>query len=306
MNDTIISSAPSIAEQTKQLLSADSISAVEKINVIMTDFVPKIINWGISAGIKLLAAIIIISVGFWCAKKITKLVVKALEHRNTDKLLCSFLRSMCSIILKVIVLLTAVQILGVETMSFAAVLAAIGVGIGMALSGTLQNFAGGIVLLLFKPFKVGDFIECQSFSGTIIQIHIFMTEIKTVDNKIIFVPNSVLISSPLTNYTCEDTRRLDIDFSVAYGTNLKQAKEIIENIAANEKGILVDQKTATFVSSLADSCVIITMRSWTKKEDYWTVKYNMNENVYNAFAEKGIDIPFPQVTVHMDKTITNV
>ena len=301
MNDTIILSAPSIAEQTKVLLTADSISAVEKFNVFVTDFVPKIINWGISAGIKLLAAIIIISVGFWVAKKLTKLLVKALEHRNTDKLLCSFLRSMCSIILKVIVLLIAVQILGVETMSFAAVLAAIGVGIGMALSGTLQNFAGGIVLLLFKPFKVGDFIECQSFSGTIIQIHIFMTEIKTADNKIVYVPNSILISTPLTNYTCEDIRRLDIDFSVAYGTNLKLAKETIENIAANEKGILDDPKTTTFVSALAENCVVITMRSWTKKEDFWTVKYNMNENVYNIFAEKGIDIPFPQIKVHMDK-----
>jgi small conductance mechanosensitive channel len=301
MNDSIISSAPDIAAQARELLVADSIPVKEKLGFIVTDIVPQIIEWGINAGLKLLAAIIIIFIGFWIAKKLTRLFVKALEHHNTDRLLCSFLRSICNAVLKIIVLIIAIQILGVETMSFAAVLAAIGVGIGMALSGTLQNFAGGIVLLLFKPFKVGDFIECQSFSGTIMQIHIFMTEIKTPDNKIIFVPNSTLISSPLTNYTKENIRRIDIDFSVAYGTNLKQAKEIIESIAANEKGILQEPETTTFVSSLADSCVVITLRSWTKTEDYWTVKYNMNENVYNAFNEKGIDIPFPQVTVHMQK-----
>jgi len=301
MNDTIMSAAPSIAEQTKGLFEADSISATEKINIIVTDLIPKIIDWGISAALKLLAAIVITSAGFWLARKLTKLFVKTLEHRNTDQLLCSFLRSMCSVILKVIVLIIAVQILGVNTMSFAAILAALGVGIGMALSGTLQNFAGGIVLLLFKPFKVGDFIECQNFSGTICHIRIFMTEIKTSDNKIVFVPNSALTNAPLINYTREDIRRIDIDFSVAYGTNLKQAKEIIESIAANEKGILAEPKTTTFVSSLADNCVIITMRSWTKKDDYWTVKYNMNENIYNAFSEKGIDIPFPQMTVHVQK-----
>ncbi|MDR1553691.1 MAG: mechanosensitive ion channel family protein [Prevotellaceae bacterium] len=301
MNDSIISSTSDIASQAKELLAADSIPVKEKLGFIVNDFVPQIINWGIHAGLKLLAAIIIIIIGFWITKKLTRLVVKALEHRNTEKLLCSFLRSICNIVLKVTVLIIAVQILGVETMSFAAVLAAIGVGIGMALSGTLQNFAGGIVLLLFKPFKVGDFVECQSFSGTIMQIHIFMTEIKTPDNKIVFVPNSTLISSPLTNYTKENIRRIDIDFTVAYGTNLKQAKEIIESIAANESGILSEPATETFVSALADSSVVITLRSWTKTENYWTVKYNMNENVYNAFNEKGIDIPFPQVTVHMEK-----
>jgi small conductance mechanosensitive channel len=301
MNDTLVNHTANAITQATDFLVADSIPVKEKFNIITTDIIPEIIDWGIAAGLKLLTAIIIVSVGFWVSKKLTKIFVKALEHHNTDKLLSSFLRSMCSIILKLIVLIIAIQILGIETMSFAAVLAALGVGIGMALSGTLQNFAGGIVLLLFKPFKVGDFIECGSFSGTIIQIRIFMTEIKTVDNKVIFVPNSTLISSPLINYTREDIRRIDIDFSVAYGTNLKQAKDIIENIAANEKGILAEPKTTTFVSSLADSCVIITMRSWTKTDDYWTVKYNMNENVYNAFNEQGIEIPFPQITVHMQK-----
>ncbi|MDR2064998.1 MAG: mechanosensitive ion channel family protein [Prevotellaceae bacterium] len=301
MNDSIISSTSDIVRQTGELLATDSIPVKEKLDLVISDFVPQIIKWGINAGLKLLAAIIIIVVGFWITKKLTKLIVKALEHRNTDRLLCSFLRSICNIVLKITVLIVAVQILGIETMSFAAVLAAVGVGIGMALSGTLQNFAGGIVLLLFKPFKVGDFVECQSFSGTIMQIHIFMTEIKTPDNKIVFVPNSTLISSPLTNYTKEDIRRIDIDFTVAYGTNLKQAKEIIENIAAKESGILCEPATLTFVSSLADSCVVITLRSWTKTEDYWTVKYNMNENVYNAFNEKGIEIPFPQLAVHIQK-----
>ncbi|MDR3286416.1 MAG: mechanosensitive ion channel [Prevotellaceae bacterium] len=301
MNDTIVNITQNAITQASDFLTTDSIPVKDKLSFIISDFVPKFIEWGITAGLKLIAAIIIISVGFWITKKLTKLFVKALQHRNTDHLLCSFLRSMCNIILKIIVLIIAIQVLGIETMSFAAVLAAIGVGVGMALSGTLQNFAGGIVLLLFKPFKVGDFVECQSFSGTILQIRIFMTEIKTPDNKIVFVPNSTLISSPLINYTREDIRRIDIDFSVAYGTNLKQAKEIIENIAANEKGILQEPATTTFVSSLADSCVIITMRSWTKTNDYWTVKYNMNENIYNAFNEKGIDIPFPQITVHMQK-----
>jgi small conductance mechanosensitive channel len=301
MNDSIISSTSGIVLQAKELLATDSIPAKEKLDLVISDFVPQIIKWGINAGLKLLAAIIIVVIGFWITKKLTKLIGKALEHRNTDALLCSFLRSICNITLKIIVLIIAIQILGVETMSFAAVLAAVGVGIGMALSGTLQNFAGGIVLLLFKPFKVGDFVECQTFSGTIMQIHIFMTEIKTPDNKIVFVPNSTLISSPLTNYTKENIRRIDIDFTVAYGTNLKQAKEIIEDIAAKESGILHEPAASTFVSSLADSCVVITLRSWTKTEDYWTVKYNMNENVYNAFNEKGIDIPFPQLTVHMQK-----
>jgi small conductance mechanosensitive channel len=301
MNDSIISSASDVAAHARELLAADTVPVKEKISFIVTDIVPQIVNWGIHAGLKLLAAIIIIIIGFWITKKLTRLFVKALEHHDTDRLLASFLRSMCNIVLKVTVLIIAIQILGVETMSFAAVLAAIGVGIGMALSGTLQNFAGGIVLLLFKPFKVGDFIECQGLSGTVMQIHIFMTEIKTSDNKIIFVPNSTLISSSITNYTKENIRRIDIDFTVAYGTDLKQARKIIESVAANEKGILRDPEFSTFVSSLADSCVVITLRSWTATDDYWTVKYNMNENVYSAFNENGIDIPFPQVTVHMQK-----
>jgi small conductance mechanosensitive channel len=199
------------------------------------------------------------------------------------------------------VLIIAIQILGVETMSFAAVLAAIGVGVGMALSGTLQNFAGGVVLLLFKPFKVGDFIESQNFSGTIMEMQIFMTVLKSSDNKTVYIPNSALINAPLTNYTKENKRRIDIDFSVAYGTDLKQAKEIIESVAKAEKGILDEPQIYIFVSTLADSSVVITLRAWTKTDDYWTVKYNMNENIYNAFNAKGIDIPFPQMTVHVEK-----
>lgn len=261
----------------------------------ITDFV-------LGIGAKIGIAIVVLIVGFWLAKFLSKAMKRVLIKRETDPSLVSFLTSLVSMLLKTLTVVTAITQLGVEMTSFVAILGAAGLAIGMAFSGTLSNFAGGVMLLLFKPFKVGDFVNVQGETGIVSEILIFNTILKTTDNKVIILANGAVANGTITNFTKSDKRRVDWVFGIAYGDDLKVAKELLQKFADEDEMILNDPDPVFIgLSELADSSVNITMRAWTSTENYWKVFFSMNERVYNEFGDAGLSIPFPQMDVHLQK-----
>lgn len=264
-------------------------------------FLDKLINLSTTLGSKLLAAIIIFLIGRWIVKRLKKLVSNILERRHVEASLSTVTRSLINITLNFLLILMVVGTLGVETSSIIALFASIGVGVGMALSGTLQNFAGGIMILLFKPFKVGDFIEAQGQSGTVKEIQIFNTILTTPDNKIIIIPNGGLSTGITQNYSTEATRRVDWQFGIAYGDNYDKARNVIEKLLNADNRILKNPDYFIALTSLGESSVNIVVRAWVNAPDYWGVYFDMNEKIYKTFAEENINIPFPQLDVHLVK-----
>lgn len=260
--------------------------------------IDKLVEWGINVGKDLIGAILIYIIGRFIIRQISRLVAKILEKRKLEISVQTFLKSLLSILLNLILAFAIVSRLGVETTSFAAILASAGVAIGMALSGNLSNFAGGLIILVFKPFKVGDYIDGQGASGTVKEIQIFHTILSTVDNRIIYVPNGSLSSNAITNYSKQETRRAEWVFGVEYGEDYERVKAVLERIIAADERIL--QTPAPFISlgSLSASSVDIKVRVWTKTADYWDVMFDMNRIVYATFNKEGIGFPFPQLTVH--------
>lgn len=259
----------------------------------------KIFNLATALGSKLVAAIIIFTVGRWIVRKLKKMVCTILVKREVEASLATFTRSLTSIVLNFLLVLIVVGTLGVEISSIIALFASIGVGIGMALSGTLQNFAGGIMILLFKPFKVGDYIEAQGQSGTVKEIQIFNTILTTLDNKVIIVPNGGLSTGITKNYSKEDIRRVDWEFGIAYGDSYDKAKAVIERLLDNDKRVLKEPARFIALTSLGESSVNIVVRGWVNTADYWDVFFDMNEKVYKTFTAENINIPFPQMDVHL-------
>jgi small conductance mechanosensitive channel len=233
----------------------------------------------------------------WMVKKIDKVM----EKRETDDSLKPFLRSLFGALLKTLLIISVLGMLGVEMTSFIAILGAAGLAVGMALSGPLQNFAGGVVILLFKPYRVNDFIEAQGYTGVVKEIQIFTTILLTPDNKTVIIPNGSLATGSLINYSAEPTRRVDFSYGIAYGDSVQKAREIIMGVIATDDRILKDPEPFIGLGELADSSVNLSTRVWVKTEDYWGVFFTMNEKVYEALDQGGISIPFPQVDVHMQK-----
>ena len=255
----------------------------------------------ISIGLKVLAAIIIYAVGAWLIQRIKRLLKKILVKRNVEASLSSFTLSFVSITLTILLLLITVQTLGVDTSSIVALIAGSGLAIGMALSGTLQNFAGGIMILFFKPFKVGDYIETQGYSGTVHSIQITTTVIKTTDNKTVVLPNGGLSGSIINNYSTSQKRRCDWDISIEYGSDIDLAKSVLmEIVNRNGKVLQEPEKPFAALKSLADSAIIVTCRVWVKREDYWDVFYTVNEEIYKELPKRGIGFPYPQLDVHIN------
>lgn len=273
---------------------------METLSVINWDaFLDKLISLGTTLGSKLLAAILILLIGRWIIRRLKKLVNNILEKRQVEASLATFTKSLINITFNFLLALMIVGTLGVETSSIIALFASIGVGIGMALSGTLQNFAGGIMILLFKPFKVGDFIEAQGQSGTVKEIQIFNTILTTPDNKIIIIPNGGLSTGIMQNYSKEALRRVDWQFGIAYGDNYDKAQEVIARLLNADNRILKEPNYFIALTSLGESSVNIVVRAWVNATDYWGVYFDMNEKVYKTFAEESINIPFPQLDVHL-------
>ncbi len=266
---------------------------------MVNDFIAKALNSCIDLGGRILAALIIFIIGKLIVSWINRLFAKMLEKRKVDASIQSFLKSIVNITLLVLLFLAVIGKLGIELTSFAALLASAGVAIGMALSGNLSNFAGGVIILVFRPYKVGDYIEASTgASGTVTDIQIFHTVLTTPDNRIVFAPNGAMSGAVVTNYSRKDTRRVDFSFGVEYGTDFELAKSTIMEVISKDSRILKDPAPFIELGALADSSVNITVRVWVNAADYWGVNFDMNKNVYATFNEKGISFPFPQLTVH--------
>lgn len=255
----------------------------------------------ISIGVNLGIAIAVIVIGFWVANKLSKTVRKVLTKKDTDPSLVGFLSSLTSTGLKILVLVTAITQLGVEMTSFIAILGAAGFAIGMAFSGTLANFAGGVMILFFKPFKIGDYVNMQGEEGTVKEVLIFNTILSTLDNKIIILANGAVANGTIVNFTKAENRRVDWSFGIAYGDDLKVAKELLSKFIAEDDRILKNPAPFVGLGELGDSSVNITTRAWVNHEDYWGVHFDMNERVYTEFEAAGLSIPFPQMDVHIQK-----
>lgn len=258
----------------------------------------QLISFGMEAGKSILLAVVIYMVGKFIINMINKLVGQMLERRKVEPTIQSFLKSFVNIVLTILLIITVVSALGVNTTSFAALLASLGVAAGMALSGNLQNLAGGIVILLFKPFKVGDVIEAQGVAGCVKEIQIIHTILLTVDNKEIFLPNGSLSSGSITNYSKMETRRVDFTIGVEYGTDVEKVMQALKEIAEADSRILKDPAPFYALSNLADSSVDFTFRVWVNGADYWGVFFDTNKKIYEEFNKRGIGFPFPQIQVH--------
>lgn len=256
-------------------------------------------DWIITNGIKVIAAILIAVVGLWIINKIVKGFKKLLVARNIDETLVPFIVSLTSVTLKVMLFISVITYLGIQMTSFIALLGAAGLAVGMALSGTLQNFAGGVILLILKPFKVGDYIEAQGHAGIVKEIQIFNTILTSLDNKVIIIPNGGLSTGAMTNYSTEDTRRVDFVFGIGYDDDIDKARDIIKGVAEKNELIMKDPEIFVAVLEHGDSSVNLVTRVWSKTADYWTVYFYMMEFVKKEFDKQGISIPYPQRDVHM-------
>lgn len=250
---------------------------------------------------KLIGAIAVLLIGNMVIKAVVKAIEKVMTSRDTDASLKPFLKSLVSSLLKIMLVITALGMLGIEMTSFIAILGAAGLAVGLALSGTLQNFAGGVMILTFKPFNVGDVIDAQGHVGSVKEIQIFNTILTTPDNKTIIIPNGGLSTSSMTNFSTEKLRRVDWTIGIGYGDSVDKAKKVIKGLADADTRILKDPEVFIAVSELADSSVNFAVRAWVNAADYWGVYFEMNENVYKTFEKEGLNIPYPQMDVHVHK-----
>jgi small conductance mechanosensitive channel len=298
-NDTLVEQ---VAENIQDTTAVNSmVEGVKKLATTpVSDWLPDLVKeYLVPFGIKLVAAIVVLILGRWVIKLIKKGLTKVLLRGNTDPSLNSFVMSLVSVLLTFFLILAIVGILGINTSSLVALLASAGLAIGMALSGTLQNFAGGVMIMLFKPFKVGDFIAAQGYEGRVNSIQIFSTHILTPDNKTVILPNGALSTGPVTNFNKETDRRLDWVFSISYGDDYDQAKAVLQRLCDADARILKEPAPIIELIKMSDSSIDITVRARVKPEDYWAVFFRMNELVYKTFPKEGLHFPFPQVDVHV-------
>ena len=290
----------SVADSLKNLNLSDLKDVVTGENTVVKDGLHALTEVTVGFVPKLLVAILILWVGMKIAKMLRKVIVRALERRNAEASLKSFLGSLVDVLFKAMVIIMAMDVVGIKATSFIALLGAMGLAIGMALQGTLQNFAGGVIILLMKPFKVGDYIECGDYKGYIQEIRIFHTMMRPFNGRTIVIPNSELSNKSLVNHTKEERIRLDVVASVAYGSDLDKVKAVLWDVINEDPMILNEPKEPIVaVSSLSNSSVDFSLWMWVRTEDYWTVWLRIRENIYKAFRRNGITIPFPQLDVHL-------
>ena len=257
-------------------------------------WIPMIMEYGS----RVLLAVITLAIGWWLINKLTHKVGKLLALRNADLALQGFISSLANIILKVLLIVSVASMIGVETTSFVAAIGAAGLAIGLALQGSLANFAGGVLILLFRPFRIGDWIEAQGISGTVDSIQIFHTVLRTGDNKTVIVPNGNLSNGIITNYNRQPTRKVVFDVGVDYDADLQKAREVLLELAEDER-VLADPAPVAVVSTLGDSAITLSLRVWVKTSDYWDVLFQFNELSRDRLKAAGIDIPFPQRVIRV-------
>lgn len=268
---------------------------MDKIN----EYFDQISDLVILYGSKVLLAILVLIIGQMLIKRLNKFVGKALDRRSVDPSLKPFLRSVIGALLKVVLFISVASMLGIEMTSFIAILGAAGLAVGLALQGSLSNFAGGVLILLLKPFKVGDFIEGAGHSGTVREIQVFYTYLTTPANQEVVIPNGQLSNNSVKNYSYHDTRRVDMTFGIGYGDSIDKAKGILERLIKEDENILQDPAYDIFIEALADSSVNFHVRCWAKNENYWGIVNGFSEKVKKAFDAEGVSIPFPQRDVHV-------
>ncbi|KTC43974.1 MAG: mechanosensitive ion channel family protein [Pseudomonas sp.] len=257
-------------------------------------WIPMIMEYGS----RVLLAVLTLAIGWWLINKLTHKVGKLLALRNADLALQGFISSLANIVLKVLLIVSVASMIGVETTSFVAAIGAAGLAIGLALQGSLANFAGGVLILLFRPFRIGDFIEAQGISGTVDSIQIFHTVLRTGDNKTVIMPNGNLSNGIITNYNRQSTRKVVFDVGVDYDADLQKAREVLLELAKDER-VLADPAPVAVVSTLGDSAITLSLRVWVKTADYWDVMFQFNELSRDRLKAAGIDIPFPQRVIRV-------
>lgn len=296
------------AEDPVSLIVPDSVQkanfakAVEKIaNIDYHALLQSLLSESVWILIKILIALAIYFVGRWIVRRILKLVDVAMQHRNVDISLRSFTRNTISTAFTLLLVLIVVSTLGVNVTSLIAVASAATLAIGMALSGTAQNFAGGVMILLMKPYRVGDYISAQGQSGTVRDIKLFSTVITTADNQTIYIPNNSIATAIIDNYSTADLRRVDWSVGISYGDDVDVARKAVLAMLAADSRILKDPEPVVWVAALADSSVNLTIRAWVKNSDYWNVFFEHNEEFYKELPKHGLSFPFPQMDVHVKK-----
>lgn len=296
------------AEDPASLIVPDSVQkanfakAVEKIaNIDYHALLQSLLSESVWILIKILIALAIYFVGRWIVRRILKLVDVAMQHRNVDISLRSFTRNTISTVFTLLLVLVVVSTLGVNVTSLIAVASAATLAIGMALSGTAQNFAGGVMILLMKPYRVGDYISAQGQSGTVRDIKLFSTVITTADNQTIYIPNNSIATAIIDNYSTADLRRVDWSVGISYGDDVDVARKAVLAMLAADSRILKDPEPVVWVAALADSSVNLTIRAWVKNSDYWNVFFEHNEEFYKELPKHGLSFPFPQMDVHVKK-----
>lgn len=303
---SILDKADSLAlEDSMTKVQAEIAGVVKKIaetpaEVLMTNLVDKAIIFGL----KVLIAILFYMIGAWVIRKIKNVLSNVFAKRQTDAAIASFIQSITSIALTVILVITVVGTLGIDTSSLAALLTGGGLAIGMALNGTVQNFAGGIMILIFKPFKAGDYIEAHGHSGTVSEVTITSTKLTTTDNRVIIIPNGILSNDVINNYSSRTMRRLDISVTVEYGASSEETKRLLMQILEGDERVLYTESGAPaepFIAlcALNDSNVEFTLRVWVRSENYWPLKFDLTEKIYNELPRHGIQFPFPQLDVNI-------
>lgn len=262
----------------------------------------KLIDMGLAAGKNILLAIVVYIVGRFIIKLINRLMLRTFAQRKVELSVQTFLKSFINILLTIILIVSVISVLGINTTSIAALLASAGVAVGMALSGNLQNLAGGLIILVFKPYKVGDYIEAQGTQGTVREIQIFHTIVTRPDSTLAYVPNGAMSSGLITNYSRNELRRLDFVVGVEYGVDVSRVEEITRRIVDNNPLVLSDPAPFIAVDALAESSVNVLIRVWSKTTDYWKLYYDLRREIYDTYNREGIDFPFPQQTVHIAKS----
>lgn len=301
--DVVATEANNVVETSTEVVTEPT--AAESIDTLLNyDFntIKDILVDGIlTIGWKIIVALAIFYVGRWVIRRILKLLDKIYERKSVDLAIRGFLSGIVNVLLYIAVVLMIVQTIGVDTTSLVAMLASAGLAIGMALSGTLQNFAGGVMLIVLKPYRIGDYIEAQGEEGTVKRIGLFTTEIHTVDNRVINIPNGSISTSVIENYSTADMRRLDWSVRVEYGTEPDNVRKVLLDIAHSDNRVTKETAPVVFLTELSDSAVVFSLRVWVKNCDYWDVKFDIQEKIYTELPKNGISFPYPQLDVTIKK-----
>lgn len=298
-NDSIVSEVTGTLRDTT-VVNEMTQNVKNIVTTPISDWLPQLVHdYIIPLGLKLIAALIVFLLGRWVIKLVKKWMANGLMSKHGDATLHSFLSNLVSVLLYFVLIISIISILGINTSSLVALLASAGLAVGMALSGTLQNFAGGVMIILFRPFKVGDYISAQGFEGKVSEIQIFNTHLLTVDNKEVILPNGSLSTGVMTNFSKQGTRRVDWVVSMAYGDDYDKAKALMLRLCDEDSRIMKEPAPFVELLKLNESSVDLTVRAWVDAADYWPVFFAMNERIYKSFAQEGLNIPFPQMDVHL-------